>query len=151
MHEECEVHAGLGVELEDVENANDDLHGLIATATLDLLPVSSQALLDEVQVVPLEPWELRALGMFQPPKGSHVHHVLRVMIRLCVHGLRTLHQSSMSIIVMIHVDPPCKIASVELNEICCSSIAYSLNMKLLRANCDDDNDDDDNYCNDLRL
>ena len=69
MRQEEHVDLGFPVKLEGLEDEVPQAEGLIVALGLEDPPVVREALLDEVQVVPLEVLEGRVLDVLQPPQG----------------------------------------------------------------------------------
>ena len=73
MHQEHQVQLGLLIQLQDLEDEVPKVQGLNIKTKLDDEPLGRQALMQELEVVPLEVLERRVLQELQPPQGRQGH------------------------------------------------------------------------------
>eukprot|EP00972_Heterocapsa_arctica_P107690 15862115-Heterocapsa_arctica.AAC.1 len=66
MREEHDVHHGLAIQLEGLEDEVPEGQGTIICSGLDEPPIGGQPPVEALEVVPLEPGEGRVLEVLQP-------------------------------------------------------------------------------------
>ena len=73
MRQEHQVQLGLLIQLQDLEDEVPKVQGLIINTKLDRVPLGRQALVQELEVVPLKMLKRRVIQVLQPPQGRQGH------------------------------------------------------------------------------